>query len=141
MFLSSFILSVHLFPPQRVHQRLKLFICGNLHRCPYFSLDTPNFSSYPLFHFSLSHDTTAAPPDASPDESALALPLLPAMTVFYPSLMSRNPAHKPEKAVFLIVLSMVDIENLLISHTLLENMNSLSWVYINCGLIVHCSPT
>lgn len=106
------------FPPQRVHQRLKLFICGNLHRCPYFSLDTPNFSSYPLFHFSLSHDTTATPPDTSPDESALALPLLPAMTVFYPRLMSRNPEHKPEKAVFLIVLSMVDIENLLISHTL-----------------------
>ena len=53
----------------------------------------------------------------------------------------RNPEHKPEKAIFLIALSMVNIENLLISHTILENMNSLSWVYINCGLIVHCSPT
>lgn len=49
------------------------------------------FSSYPLFHFSLSRDTTATPPDTSPDESALALHLLPAMTVFYPSLISKLP--------------------------------------------------
>lgn len=30
----------------------------------------------------------------------------------------------------------MNIENVLISYTLLENIQSLAWIYINCGLFI-----
>jgi len=40
------------FPPQCVYQRLKWFICGSLHHCPYsYSLHTQNWCSMHVLFF------------------------------------------------------------------------------------------
>ena len=80
-----------------------------------------------ILSLSLSEDTTDAPSDSSSGKSVRAPS---SHDVFHPSLVSRQPwgtQYRDSKAgawgsTFLLLKFTVNIENLLISYTLLENV-------------------